>query len=199
MKLICKKYFFARSIGIIFLALTSTNCGGVMVGASSSLGLAAFEERSLKTLSNDLAIATQLRLNLLNAKKEFTIGVSIEVFESQVLMTGALENDNLIAEAIQIAWKIKGVKKVINEIQLKDINIKDFTGDVLITTKMSSKITLDRDIFAINYKIATVNGIMYLIGLAQSQKELKKVFNHAKNIRGVNKIISHVRIKRANL
>ena len=199
MRLICKKYFFARSISIIFLALTSTNCGGVMVGASSSLGLAAFEERSLKTLSNDFAIATQLRLNLLNSKREFTIGVSVEVFESQVLMTGALENDNLIAEAIQIAWKIKGVKKVINEIQLKDINIKDFTGDVLITTKMSSKITLDRDIFAINYKIATVNGIMYLIGLAQSQKELKKVFSHAKNIKGVNKIISHVRIKRANL
>ncbi len=48
-----------------------------------------------------------------------------------------------------------------------------------------------------NYSIETVNGVVYLIGVAQSQEELDRVINHARQISYVRRIVSHVRIKGA--
>ena len=42
----------------------------------------------------------------------------------------------------------------------------------------------------------TVNGIVYLIGIAQNQKELDRVLAHAREINYVRNIISHVRVKK---
>ena len=50
------------------------------------------------------------------------------------------------------------------------------------------------DISDVNYTVETVNGIVYLMGIARSRPELDKVTTHARNIAGVQKVISHVRL-----
>jgi len=72
---------------------------------------------------------------------------------------------------------------------------RDLAIDSWITAQLVSKITLDKDIFAINYKIKTVNRIIYLIGVAQTKAELNKVLLQAKNIGSVKQVINHVQIK----
>ena len=52
----------------------------------------------------------------------------------------------------------------------------------------------DRDISDVNYTVETVNGIVYLMGIARSRPALDKVTTHARNIAGVQKVISHVRL-----
>jgi osmotically-inducible protein OsmY len=56
--------------------------------------------------------------------------------------------------------------------------------------------TFDKKILAINYSIETVNGIVYLIGIAQNQEELDRVIAHARAIDYVRQIKSHVRVKK---
>ena len=96
-----------------------------------------------------------------------------------------------------MAWKTEGVKDVINEIQTGTSSLRDLAKDAWITTQLHSKITLDKNILAINYSIETVNGIVYLIGIAQNQQELGRVIAHARNLSYVRRIISHVRVKKA--
>ena len=193
------KKMFLVNLYLVFKAFSTvillSSCDSAIMGAGSSFGIAAFEERTIKTLSQDLTIATKIRLNLINAEKDFIIKVGIEVFDSRVLMTGTLENETLAAQAISLAWKVKGVKDVLNEIQVKKLNIRDLAIDSWITAQLVSKITLDKDIFAINYKIKTVNRIIYLIGVAQTKAELNKVLLQAKNIGSVKQVINHVQIK----
>ena len=62
---------------------------------------------------------------------------------------------------------------------------------------MKSKLTLDNKVLAINYAIETVNGIVYLIGIAQNQGELDRVIAHSRTISYVRQVISHVRVKGA--
>ena len=183
---------------ITFLFLL-TGCVEATIGAGSSVGLAALEERSARRIAEDIAIASNIRLNLINANKQFITGVGVEVFEARVLVTGVLSNERLLSEAVEIAWDVKGVENVLNEIQLGKFGIRDLVTDSWISTQLTSKITFDRDILAINYKIETVNGIIYLIGLAQHTKELNKVFAHAKSIKSVKRVISHVRVKQVDL
>ena len=182
----------------LFLIFSLNSCTGTMIGAGSSFGLAALEERSARQIGQDLATSAAIQFKLINAHDDFLLGISVKVFESRVLLTGILKNEELIAKATSLAWKTKDVKDVINQIQVGDINFRDVTNDTWITTQLITKITLDRNIFAINYKIATVNKVIYAIGIAQSKVEFDRVLDHAQNIIGVNRVINYVRVNKKN-
>ena len=99
--------------------------------------------------------------------------------------------------AVKLAWKVTGVKEVINEIQLnKGTTVSDFAHDSWITTQLKSKLALDKTVLAINYAVETVNRTIYLIGIAQDQNELSRVVDHANGINRVINVINHVKLKK---
>jgi len=174
-----------------------SGCAGMVVGAGATAGVAALEERTAKTIAGDTTIATKIRLGLVDAHEKLALGVAVEVYESRVLMTGTVPTEELRAQAIQLAWKVKEVKDVLNEVQVTEVGLVDVAKDSWVTAQLTSALTFDRDVQAINYNIETVNGIVYLIGLAQNQKELDRVIARAREIGGVQRVINHVRVKRA--
>ena len=50
-------------------------------------------------------------------------------------------------------------------------------------------------VYSINYTIDTVNGTVYLLGIAQDATELQRVRAHARALDYVRRVISHVRVK----
>ena len=172
-------------------------CAGAVVGGGAAVGTAAYQERGLQIVARDLAVATKVRVAMLNAGEQYVIGVGVEVYEGRVLLTGTLANEEMRATAVSLAWKGEGVTDVINEIQIGEASLRDLARDSWITAQLKSKLTFDKKILAINYSIETVNGIVYLIGIAQNQRELDRVIAHARNIGYVRRIISHVRLKKA--
>ena len=125
--------------------------------------------------------------------------VSAEVIEGRVLLTGSVPNPVDRVDAMRVTWQVDGVTEVLNEIQITNKNsLADFALDIWISTQLRAKLLLDKDIRAINYNVETVNQVVYLIGIAQGELELKRVTNHARTIENVQKVISHVRILGAN-
>lgn len=171
-------------------------CAGAVVGTGAAVGTAAYQERGVQGVARDLATATKLRTALLNEGEAFATGVGVEVYEGRALLTGTLPTEEMRAKAVALAWKAEGVKDVINEIQIREANLRDLARDSWITTQLKSKITIDKEIRAINYSIETVNGIVYLIGIAQDQDELDRIIAYARGISYVRDIISHVRVKK---
>ena len=184
---------------VIFLALLVplSGCVSIVIGAGATVGVAAMEERPLKVHLRDTTIATEIRYNLVEASEKFITGVGIEVYEGKALITGVVENEVMRAHALKLVWKVEGLKDVYNELQVGDNGITNFAKDSWVTTQLKSKTTLDQDVLAINYTIETVNGVVYLIGIAQSKREIDKVIAHARSLSYVKRVISHVRIKKA--
>ena len=138
----------------------------------------------------------QIKHYLLQASDDLFIRVSSEVYEGRVLLTGVVPAAENRVEAVRLTWQAKGVLEVLNEIQVSDHDgIIDYFKDVKITTQLRYQMLRDRDISDINFSIETVNGIVYLMGIARDQSELGKVTTHARNIAGVMKVISHVRLR----
>lgn len=171
-------------------------CVGVVIGGGAAVGTAAYQERGVRGVARDLATATKLRTQLLDAGEAYVTGIGIEVYEGRVLLTGTLEKEAMRAEAVKLAWKTEGVKDVINEIQIGQSSLRDMARDSWITAQLQTKITFDKKILAINFSIETVNGIVYLIGIAQDQGELDRILAHGRGIGYVRRIISHVRVKK---
>jgi len=182
---------------VALLNVPLAGCVGMVIGAGATAGVAALEERTAKVIAKDTTIATEIRLNLLNANEKLMTGIGVEVYQSHVLLTGVVPTEALRADAVQLAWKVAEVNDVYNEIQIADASLIDFASDSLITAKLTSTLTFDRDVQAINYNIETVNGTVYLIGMAQSQQELDRVLAHTRGIGGVQRIINHMLIKKA--
>jgi len=172
-------------------------CGpSTVIGAGALAGNAAMQERGFVKTVEDTAIEAKISASLLSYSAELFIDVSAEVYEGRALLTGKVEQTKDRIEAVRIAWNVSGVTEVINEIQVKNTSdLLDAARDHWVTAELSAKITIDNRIKGVNYSIDTVNGTVYIMGIAQSQAELDRVRNHARQLEYVRRVISYVRIK----
>ena len=190
------RYFRFCGLALFFAAIpVLAGCTGAAVGAGAAVGVAAFEERTIGTVADDTKTSAQIRLAILDRGTDYTLKIGVEVFEGRVLLTGAVPTEQMRATAVKTAWKVSGVKDVLNEIQISSTNLVESARDIWISAQLTSKITFDENIHAINYVIETVGGTVYLLGIAQNQIELDRVINHTRNIKYVKNIVSHVRVK----
>ncbi len=173
-----------------------SGCVGLAVGAGATAGVAAAQEGGLPTAASDAAI----RLNIADAwfKKDTQMfsKLSMTVKEGRVLITGSVPNPDQRVEAIKLAWQVNGVRQVINEIRVDNGDgVKGYMTDTWVTTNLKSRILLDKYIQSINYTIETVGGVVYLMGVAQDQKELERVIDYARNTKYVQNVVSYVRLR----
>ena len=169
---------------------------GPVVGGVATAGVTVAQERSVGNAIDDNLITIAIGSNLLQFNADLFQAVDIEVYEGRVLLTGSVPEPDGRIEAVRLAWLANGVTEVLNEIQVTDKSgLEDFFRDSWITTQLTTKLLLDKAVRAINYNVETVNGVVYLIGIAQNQAELERVTNHARTITNVSKVVSHARLK----
>lgn len=183
----------------LLIAAGLSGCVGVAVGAGATAGTAAMQERGLGGAIDDTVIHAKITGTYYNNDVAFKL-IAVKVHEGRVLLTGTVPKPEDRIAAVRHAWKVDGVKTVINEIAVEDDSgVLDLARDKWVTAQLRLKITFDGKIKAINYAIDTVNGTVYLMGIAQSESELTLVRNHARNINYVRRVVSHVRMKNASL
>ena len=181
---------FLELIFAILIAFFLSSCAAVNVTSSS------LKEKGIKEAMSDGMIDAAINKEYINHDVNMFLNVEIEVVEGRVLLTGSVKKTKHRMDAIKIAWKVLGVREVINEIEVTDKGgIKQYLIDVKIKTQIRYKVIADRKISSINYNFEVVNGNLYIIGIAQNKKELKRVVEHANDISGVFKVVSHVMMK----
>lgn len=192
------KFSISRSIGAVAFLLLSTGlsgCVGLAVGAGATAGTAAMQDRGLGGVIDDTVIHGKVTSAYFANDVKFKL-IAAKVHEGRVLLTGTVPKPEDRVDAVRHAWKVEGVKTVINEIMVEDDSgVLDLARDKWVSTQLLLKITFDSKIKAINYAIDTVNGTVYLMGVAQNEWELSLVSNHARNLDYVRRVVSHVRIK----
>ena len=184
--------------GLAFLALAGlqSGCAGLVVSAGATAGSAALQERGFGTAVDDTVIRAKIAAAYLQDSVDFKL-ISIEAHQGRVLLTGTTPRAKDRVDAVHLAWQVDGVKTVINEISIEQGGgILGLARDKLVTAQLRLKITFDTTVKAINYAIDTVNGTVYLMGIAQNQAELNRVKNHARGLDYVRRVISHVRLKK---
>jgi osmotically-inducible protein OsmY len=171
-------------------------CVAAAVGAGATAGVAASQERGVKGATNDTAIRAEINHYWLQKDEKLFLNCNLQIHEGRVLVTGAVKDADTRAEAIQLAWKAKGVREVINEVEVtNEGGVGAYARDTAIVTELRSKLLFAKDVDSVNYSIESVNGTVYLLGVAQNQAELDKALNIARNVSYVRRVVSHVLLK----
>ena len=182
---------------LALLALAGCGPTGAAIGAGATVATAGQTEKGIQAAATDLRIRTEINHYLFQKNVELFGAVALSVESARVLLTGAVENPEDRIEATRLAWQAAGVREVINEIQVRNsAGITDRAQDILINKRLQGTLLFDKDIKSINYSTDTVNGVVYVFGVARSQTELDRVINHARNLEYVTNVVSYVTVSK---
>jgi osmotically-inducible protein OsmY len=190
-----RKNLFAVSAALLSV-LPLSGCIGVAAGAGASVGVAAAQEGGIQGAASD----TQIRMKVTDAWLKHDLDMysrlSMTVKEGRVLVTGSVPTPDMRVDAIRLVWQVDGVKQVINEIRVDGGDgVTGYMTDTWVTGNIKTRLVLDKYIQSINYTIETVGGVVYVMGIAQDQKELDRVINYARNTKYVKNVVSYVRLR----
>ena len=173
-----------------------TGCADAIIGAATTTGLAIAEERTVGNAVKDLTIQAELNHLFFQDDIDLYNDVSISVMEGRVLLKGSVPTYEDRIRAGWVARQATRAEEVINELQVTgEGGILDYAKDSWISFKLRARLLLDLDILSVNYDIETVNGTIYLLGIAQDDDELEQVKAHARSVDGVEHVVSHVIMK----
>lgn len=181
------------------LVIALTSCIETIV-VSSTIGAGlAYREKSFADTREDIKIASKIGIKFFaNGLKTPSNSIDITVNEGRVMLTGIIRDPAKAKLAQDLCWQVKGVNEVIDEVQIRKDDKLDFGDtasalvDYKITAEIESRFAIAKNIKTINYSITTVDRIVYLLGVASDDSELKKAIDLASRINGVKKVINHV-------
>ncbi|MEL7029402.1 MAG: BON domain-containing protein [Pseudomonadota bacterium] len=191
-----RPFLKAAGVTAAFLGLGAMLSGCIPVllagGAAAGAGAVA-QERSVGDGVDDVTTDADIKLLFLEQTDHDYSDVDITVYEGRVLLTGTARTDEARGQAAKVAWSASNVSEVLNELKVGDkTKFTSGSNDAWIEARLRSALLTDEDVTSINYEIAVSQGEVYLLGLAETGPELDRVTNHARTIRGVVKVVSHV-------
>jgi osmotically-inducible protein OsmY len=189
---------FRAAATLIVLAGLTAACEPVTmaVGAGATVGVAAAEERGFDGAIDDTKIRAEINNLWFAHDADMYRKVEMTVNEGRVMLTGAVQKPEFRVDAVRLTWQAAGVRQVIDEIQVTDQGgVIDYSKDVVIANNLRSRLMFDQHIKNVNYTVDVVNGVVYLMGIAQDDAELDRVIAHARDIGNVKRVVSHVMLK----
>ncbi|HEX4956453.1 MAG TPA: BON domain-containing protein [Thermoanaerobaculia bacterium] len=160
-------------IGIGLLALAG--CTSSMVPKSTQhadAGITSVIQASLE--ANDKVKARQ---------------VDIETREGVVYLTGVVDTEEARREAGRVAWRTEGVGGVVNDLTVGERTVGDWVDDVMISSKVKSKLLANSEIKAGDIDVSSSQGVVTLIGRVSSKiikSDAERIARGTKGVKDVN-------------
>ena len=181
---------------LLLASFALSGCASAVIGVGSAAVAASTTEKGISTSVSDGVIFTKLHDKFIQTDASLSTGVDVTVNDGAVLLTGKVKKPDEKVLATKLAWEIKGVREVVNEIQVTDkSSIKDVAKDLAASAQLRGKLIADPNISSLNYSIDVVNGTVYLSGVASNVSEMNKVVTHAQELRFAQQVVNYIIIE----
>ena len=185
----------ATALVLAALCLGLSGCVAAGVGVGAAAVAAGSTEKGFGTSVSDSAIKLKINERLFQADASLFQSVTISVNQGSVLLTGKVQNPEDRIQSTQIAWQVKGVVEVINEIKVTDTSsLKNVAKDLAAQAQMRGKLIGDADVSSLNFSVDVVNGTVYLSGIASSEQEMQRVVEHARELGFAQEVVNYIRV-----
>jgi len=188
-----------KFVNLIILLCTSLIVQGceptVILGTSAAVVTTAVEQRKFDDVVGDTGIKTAIKCKMAQYDPVLIKDLTVTVREGKVLITGHVKTPKIKMHAIKLAWEAKGVRSVMDEIIVgHSKGFKQYAADTWITTQIKSKLLIKEDVQTVNYSFQTIDGVVYIMGIARSLEEIKLVLKAVRETEGVNEVVNYTRI-----
>lgn len=134
---------------------------GLVVGCSSSMVPKG-------TQKADSGITSVVEASLKASEKVKGRQVEVQTREQVVYLTGVVDTTEARREAARLAWRTEGVEGVVNDLTVGEMTVGSWVDDVMISSKVKSKLIANSEIRAGNIDVSSSQGVVTLIGRVRS-------------------------------
>jgi osmotically-inducible protein OsmY len=171
--------------------------GAVTSGCAIDAATTVAEDRPFNKVLTDTETKADITKRLLSpANNDLFFDVSTDAYEGRIMLTGSVKTARDRQRAAALAQGLRGVKIIYNEIQVSNKGgFQNTANDAWINAKLKSKYIAEKGVKSINLRWRVVNGRVYLLGFARSEKERRIAIALAKDTKSVTGVIDHIAVK----
>ena len=174
-------------IGLVVMGFLLSGCGTIYKAAK--------DERNVGTQIKDEQITMAIRKKFVNDELVKYFDISTYCYKGDVYLVGEYKKMNQKQRAVALAKEVEGVRSVTPHfLPEKKGDLCGTTDNVLIATKVKTKLIGDKEIESTNIEVKTLQCHVILLGLVDETREINKAIKHAKSVEGVRSVTSYLKI-----
>jgi hyperosmotically inducible protein len=124
--------------------------------------------------------------------------VEVSTREGVVYLTGVVDTEEARREAGRVAWRTEGVTGVINYLTVGERTVGSWVDDVMISSKVKSKLIGNSLIKAADIDVSSSQGVVTLIGRVGSQAIKNDAERVARDTKGVTDVNNELLVGKAS-
>ena len=181
---------------LVLGGLLFSGCAPAVIGVGTAAVAASSTEKGITTSVSDGLVFTKIQDNFLKTDATLSQFVDVNVNDGAVLLTGKVKTPEEKVLATKLTWEVRGVREVVNEIQVTDkSSIKDIAKDLAASAQLRGKLIADNSVSSLNFSIDVVNGTVYLSGVAADAEEMNRVVSHARELRFAQQVVNYITLR----
>ncbi len=158
--------------------------------------------RDANQVKSDSMIEEQIKDSINKDKSSFLYAnnladfayYDVKVMEGRVMLTGVafdLKTKTFLTNKVTENLK---VRSLLDEILIKDKKSFSFVRmkDYFLEKSIYMKVFFKSKIKSLNYEVSVMDGIAYVIGIAEDQEEHELLLNLISTIKGIKQVVTHV-------
>ena len=164
------------------------------------VGNASTSERGFTKTVEDTIIMSKIFTRLSSVDIFNITNIKISVAYGNVLVVGFVDSQEKRLKIINTIWKVDGVKKIFNEIEIGDgLSIAERTEDLILQSKISTKLLFKPGILSNNYSIDVVNKKVYVMGTSKTIEEKSLIEKYLKEMKEIKKLTTIIFLTREKI
>jgi len=165
----------------------------VVAGSLVGVGLLALagcasSMTTKETRHSDSGITSVIQASLEANDKVKAREVEVQTREGTVYLTGVVDTEEARRESARVAWRTEGVRGVVNDLTVGERTVGSWIDDVMISSKVKSKLIANSDIKAGDIDVGSSQGVVTLIGRVSSEKIKSEAESIARGTKGVKEV-----------
>lgn len=182
-----------RPIPAILLAccwLTLSGCGSLLASMGKDTIDDPPKERTFAQVIEDNNIETKIEVNLPAENEAFHDShLTVVSYNGFVLLAGQVNDEVLKAKATEIVRKVKGVRRIYNELEIgPPTSALRRSNDTWLTGRIKSELLAHSEIEGTRIKVVTENGVVYLMGIV-TPEEADLIADKVARVSGVSRVV----------
>lgn len=148
---------------------------------------------------DDTVLTTSVKTALLKEPEIKSMDIQVETRNGEVMLSGFVDSQVQKDRAVAVARGVDGVMGVQDSLALKaggSTTVGAKMDDGITTTKVKAALLADSSVKGSDINVETQNGVVQLSGFVDSQTQVDRALQLARDVQGVTKVDNELTVKK---
>lgn len=148
---------------------------------------------------DDTVVTASVKTALMQEPEVKSMDIQVETRGGEVMLSGFVDNQMQKERAVTVARAVEGVTGVQDSLALKtggETTVGAKMDDGITTTKVKAALLADSSVKGTDINVETLNGVVQLSGFVDSQAQVDRALQLAKDVQGVTKVDNEMTVKK---